>query len=504
MGNYYNYLTYYTGTPKKLESCPIIYFYSTSSLDYDLSLSVLDKLKASLSKETNLVSCVKNDSGIYEKNLSGLDKFSFDLIIYCSSALDFSISENPIIGYTIFSKPQRIYTSAGNSFTTLLISLTINHTGKETRSEAVIEILNTFKVNQLTVDLSGNSGYNFPYSSSDFQKPQSSYIRYTNRLSDMKNDSTLVSVTDCGISYNGGNDYSKFYIRQGIQIETGLYTNFYLGIYIDDLVLCRFNISTGNYSVISLTKTNVFKKPFEYFSGSLDITQYSNCEILGYSYSYLVFWKESDQKYIVYFLDDNKFLEYSRTNEDGEENYLVTDFLDPQGNYRYISASDLFTEIKNTCIVPVDGSSIDLDKTKYTFKRKLGSWWELIRSNGVYYYLSPYGCISSTYTLDLINDRLFKTQTGIIFPIEFGHTYTYNPTPETINNTYPQDLGTDKGIKIDPTKQWGELDKTQLCLLDGLRRRPRRSKYCFPENSQQLGSIFGLIFYTENGSLYCY
>lgn len=504
MENSYNYKTFYTSTPKKLEECPIIYFCNKSSLDFNLSLKTLDKLREALLKDENLDSkfCVRGKDNLFTKSLEGMEKFSFDMIVYCSSPLD--ETSNTIIGYTIFSEPQKVYTVSGNSFGQLIISISFNRE-ENTESELLIDILNTFGLTQLEHDFTGNNGYNFP-TSGDYKTPEFSYIRYTNKLSDLNHDPSLISLTDSGVAYNNGQDYSKLFIRQGISVERDSYTNFYLSTFKNDLVICKFNIVDGSYCISSLTRTNKFGKPYDYLSGFVDTKVISGCYILCYAYSYLIFWNDYNLSYIVYLLEENSYLTLSKSdNETGGNKYVIVDPCDPSGSYQYISDTDLITLIKKTCITPIKKSqsgvyTVDLDKNNYTYKQKIGSWWELQRSNNIYYYLSPYGCISSTLRMEIINDRLFKTYDGIFFPIEFGHTYKY-PV-----HGYPRDLTTLKkvGVKIDPTTIWDNLTKTQDCLLDGLRRKPIRSRECFPRNSEIIGYLYGMTFYIENGLLYCY
>lgn len=505
MVNSYNYKTFYTGTPKKLEECPIIYFYKKELLDFDLSLKTLNKLKNKLSKESKLIFCVKGDDNLFTKSLKGIERFSFDLIIYCSSSLDFDSNENTIIGYTVFSEPQKVYTVSGRSFGQLIISVSFNR-NQNLDSDVEIEILNTFRITQMEQDFTGNNGYNFPCSIDHFQEPQTSYIRYTNKLSDLKKDNSLSIITDSGVAYDGGSKYSKLFIQQGTPIDQELYTNFYLGIYRDDIVLCKFNIKDGNFCISSLTKINKFKKPYDYVSGYIDISTISGCELMYYAYSYLVFLDNYNNNYIVHFLEDGSHITLPRSDsETGGNKYVVVNPRDPNGGYKYISDTDLIEEIKKTCITPVKKEpsgnyTVDLDRRNYTYKQKIGSWWELLRYNNIYYYLSPYGCISSTLRLEIINDRLFKTQDGIFFPIEFGHTYKY-PV-----HGYPRDLTLLQkvGIKIQPSELWENLSKSQECFLDGLRRKPIRSRDCFPRKSKIIGSLYGMIFYIENGLLYCY
>lgn len=505
MENSYNYKTLYTGTPKKLEECPIIYFYSKSSLGFDLSLKTLDKLKNRLSKEKTLLYCLRGNDNFFTKSLEGIEKFSFDLIIYCSSSLDFDDTKNnSIIGYTVFSEPQRVYTISGRSFGKLIISLTFRRNESD-NSNVIVNILNTFRITQMEQDFTGNNGYNFPLSDK-FQEPETSYIRYTNKISDLKHDSTLISLTDNGVAYKNGDNYSGLFIQQGIAIEQELYTNFYLGTYKNDIVLCEFNIKNGNFCIISLTRTNKFKNPYTYISGNLDTEVISGCEVLYYAYSYLVFWDDYNNNYIVYFLEDENYTICPKNDNDtGGNKYIVIDSRDPYGKYKYMSDSNLIEEIEKTCITPIkiDSSGnymVDLDRKNYIYQQKIGSWWELLRTNNIYYYLSPFGCVSSTVKLNIINDRLFRTQDDIFFPIEFGHTYKY-PV-----HKYPRDLTTLKkvGIKITPTDLWENLTRSQECLLDGIRRKPVRSRRCFPENSQIIGSLYGITFYIENEHLYCY
>ena len=492
MKNSYNYKTFYTGTPSDLEECPIIYFSSTKDHDFKISLDRLKELEQSLlSKE--LVFCVKGKDGFYTKSLNGFEKFSFDLIVYCSSSLEANGTQ--IIGYTIFSEPQKTYTLSGNTFGKLIISVSFDRIEEE-RSDVIVNILNTYKTIQSGVDLRGSESYNYPISTS-ISFPEDSYIRYTGKLKDLSKDSSLVSLTDCGVAFNNGRSYSTLYINQEVNLDKDLYTHFYIGTYNYDLVIFKINLTDGSYCVSSLTKLNRFSKPYDYISGILDIKYISGWEFMYFSHSFLLFQNKKTQRYLIYSLDKGEFSEYSR--------YVIIDKFDVSGSCKFMTESELFDEIRRTCITPVKKSSsgyiTGIDKREYTFLGKSGCWWELYKtSSNLYYYLSPYGCISSTSEMMIINERLFKTKDGIFFPIEFGHTYKY-PV-----HGYPRDITDFKkvGIKISSYSLWESLDNTQEALLDGLRRKPIRSRYCFPDQSKLLGSLFGLIFYTENGLIYCY
>ena len=154
MKNSYNYRTFYTGTPKNLEECPIIYFLSTGDLDFNLSLENLDKLKEVISEIKNPIFCIRGKNGNFTKSLKGFSKFSFNLIVYCDSSISSETKINPIIGYTVFSEPQRTYTNSGNTFGELVISVSFER-NEDKDSEVVIEILNTFKITQSEVNLRG-------------------------------------------------------------------------------------------------------------------------------------------------------------------------------------------------------------------------------------------------------------------------------------------------------------------------------------------------------------
>ena len=66
MKNSYNYRTFYTGTPKNLEECPIIYFLNTGDLDFNLSLENLDKLKEVISEIKNPIFCIRGKNGNFK------------------------------------------------------------------------------------------------------------------------------------------------------------------------------------------------------------------------------------------------------------------------------------------------------------------------------------------------------------------------------------------------------------------------------------------------------
>lgn len=504
MKNSYNYRTFYTGTPKNLEECPIIYFLSTGDLDFNLSLENLDKLKEVISEIKNPIFCIRGKNGNFTKSLKGFSKFSFNLIVYCNSSISSETKINPIIGYTVFSEPQRTYTNSGNTFGELVVSVSFER-NEDKDSGVIIEILNTFKIIQSEVNLRGELGFNYPIQTDNIKIPEEYYIRYSGKVSDIKNDESLISLTECGVIYESGRYYSKLFIQQGLNIDSDMYTNYYLGTYNNDLVICRYNKNDGNYCISSLSKLNRFGKLYDYVSGCLDIELVKNCEILYYSYSYLVFWNDYKSEYIIYFLEDNNYEIVPRNNETVGNSYIIINLRDPNGKHTYMSDIELFEEIKKTCITPIKYISgkyiVDLNRKDYIYNSKIGSWWELYKPySDLYYYLSPYGCVISSSKMTLINDRLFKTPDNIFFPIEFGHTYKY-PV-----HKYPRDLTTIEkvGIKIKTTDLWENLDRTSECLLDGLRRKPIRSKYCFPNQKEIIGSLYGIIFYIENGLLYCY
>lgn len=504
MKNSYNYRTFYTGTPKNLEECPIIYFLSTEDLDFNLSLENIDNLKKIISGMKDPVFCIRGKNGNFTKSLKGFSKFSFNLIVYCKNSISSETKSNPIIGYTLFSEPQRTYTNSGNTFGELVISVSFER-NEDKDLETIIEILNTFKITQSEINLRGDFGFNYPIQTDKIKTPDESYIRYSGKISDIKNDDSLISLTECGIIYGSGKYCSKLFIQQGLNIESDMYTNYYLGTYKDDLVICRYNKNDGNYCISSLSKLNRFGKPYDYISGYINTELVRGYEILCYSHSYLVFWNNYKSEYIIYFLEDNDYEIVSRNNGTSGNRYIIINLRDPEGKYIYMSDTDLFEEIKKTCITPVKYESgkyiVDLNRKDYIFNNKIGSWWELYKPySKFYYYLSPYGCVISSSKMTLINERLFKTPDNIFFPIEFGHTYKY-----PINN-YPIDLTTVEkvGIKIKSSDLWENLDKTSECLLDGLRRKPIRNKYCFPSQKEIIGSLYGIIFYIENGLLYCY
>lgn len=506
MKSSYNYKTFYTGTPKRLESCPLIYFFDTRELGTRLSLDNLDKIKEIVSLK-NPMFCIRGEDGLFTKSLEGLKKYEFDLLLFCESSLDYESKTNPIIGYTVFSDPQRTYTNAGNTFGELIISVFFRR-NEDKESDPVISILNTFRITQSEVDLRGPQKFNYPTDTDVLPMPDHNYLRYSNRVVDVKNDNSLGVVTDTGVIYGSPDlSYSRLFIRQGLVLDKDIYTHFLLGTYKNDIVVCKFNIKDGNFCISSLSRVNKFKRPYDYISGYIDTSTIDGCELLYYAYSYLVFWDAYNAQYIIHFLEDGQYSIYPRLDEEtGGNSYVVVDARDPEGKYKYLPDTKLFEEITKTCITPMKKDSsgkwvLDLDKRDYIFLEKIGSWWVLQKvSTNDFYYLSPYGCVISKLKLSIINDRLFKTQDGIFFPIEFGHTYKY-PV-----HSWPRDMTDLKkvGIQVKSGKTWMELDKTQECLLDGLRRKPIRLREAYPSPAKILGALYGLTFYMDGGLLYCY
>lgn len=507
MKSSYNYKTFYTGTPGKLEECPLIYFYSSGKLDFTLSITELDKLKDKIASG-KLVYCERGKDGLFTKSLEGLKNYSFDLIVYCDTYIDGNSKNNPIIGYTLFSEPQRTYTVSGNTFGEIIISISFIRNESE-ESEAIIDILNTFRIVQSEVDFSGEERYSFPITSDIIPEPEDTYLKFSGRVIDLKNDHSLVSITDTGIVYHEKDSlvFSSPSIISGIPLEDDLYTSFFLGVYQKDLVICKLDIKTGSYCLSSLSKTNRFGNSYNYLSGYINTDLLDGYSIMSYVNSYLIFWKEYNQSFLIYFMEDNTYEIIPRSNEEtGGNNYIVADSRDLSGNYHIMSDIDLINEIKKTCITPMKKNysgewEIDLDSKNYIYQEKIGSWWILKnRATKDYYYLSPYGFILSSHKLFLINDRIFMTDTGVFFPVVFGHSYKY-PVHSNVKDTTLAEM---VGIKITSSQKWGTTGRLEECFLDGLRRRPIRMLTCFPPINKIIGSIFGLIFYKDNGHLYYY
>ena len=151
MENFCNYKTFYIGTPKNLTECPLIYFFSTSNLSTNLSLDKLDSLRDDILSQEEIVSCLKKDEKFI---LEPPTDFEFDLIVYCDSEL--KKDSNSILGYTVFSTSQKIYTTSNNKIDKLIISITFNQ-DESSLSEENLIIQNESGILNVKFDFTGNT-----------------------------------------------------------------------------------------------------------------------------------------------------------------------------------------------------------------------------------------------------------------------------------------------------------------------------------------------------------
>lgn len=515
MKNYYNYKTYYTGTPQKLEECNLIYLILSSELTTPLELSNLDDIKKELSSGEFLRTSKKTDSGEFIVTLDGDKRTEFDAIIYCSGNLK---SSGEIIGYTLFSAPQKCYSISGKPFKQLIISIVFVRQEKEYQVE--IGIKNTFKAAQVDQDIIGKKDNE--YSSSDNSKviqESEEYLKFTNRILDFKRDPELNVIVESGAfrKDNFGNlEIGHFYIQPGVSTDSEIFTDIRLGLYKEDLVLFKFNKTTGEYCLSSLSRFNRFNHLYDYLSGFMDVAKLTGYELYDYSGSTVVFWNEYTQTYLLYYMEDMDYAEFPRNNkETGGNNYIVLDKWDPTNKVRYMEDTDLFKEVRSTCFTPNDFTKKSelsypgFDRKYYTYLEKKGEWW-LFRSGDYYYYLSVYGLVVSKEKLTQISDRLFakvdiENNDFFVIPIEFGHFYEF-PVRHRVRDGMTDE---NADIPLDPNCPLSDCNPIIRCILDGIRRKPHRLPRCLPSKSINnstyvFDGFMGLLFYMDNGLLYCY
>ena len=494
MENFCNYKTFYIGTPKNLTECPLIYFFQTSKLSTKLSLDKLDILRDDILSQEEIVSCLKKDEKFI---LEPPTDFEFDLIVYCDSEL--KKDSNSILGYTVFSTSQKIYTTSNNKIDKLIISITFNQ-DESSLSEENLIIQNESGILNVKFDFTGNTPKDF-YTENNVKLPDETenYLKFTNRIIDFKNSNDLSVITESGLVYKENDEvkYTNVFVKQGINIGVDLYPYYKLGIYENDLVFLKLNQETGEYKLYSLRKTNRFGDLHLYFSGVLDLERLESYEIVGYSQSNLIFFNSNNNQYIIYNLSDKSYTNFYGEYVGGRY-YVVFNSRNTKDELKFMKDSEIFSEINKTCILP---ENKPLSRDNFIFKEKYGSWWILRNvNNNSLLYVSPYGAITSTKSLLPINDRLFLTPDNLLLAVEFGNRYKY-PVQNRIKNIT---AGETLNIKLDQNTTWSNVEKKIECILDGIRRKPIRTKYCFPGYDKIVGSLFGLIFYLDKGILYCY
>ena len=446
------YKTFYIGSSLDIENSPLIALGKSRDLNGTISLENL----SSILEGVTLIFVPKNQDGLFQFINEDKKRHSFDLIIY------YSEEENGTpIGYTRFSEEQRLYGISGTPFEEVLISIKFER--EEYQGDVVIEVKNDYQI------LNDQEKVNLP--KAKYQTPEETYLRFTNKIVDFKNDETLSILTDAGSFYRINSEIhgTSLVIEDGGFIDTGTYTNYLLGVCKGDLVVVGHDEETGFFSVFSLTHgCREFGRYIVKFYGTVE----GECSLYHISDS-LIYFKDKEENYIVWDVDKKETTKILEPTE----GIRVLDKRDYTGNVRYLSYQELFQEIKSTCILP-EGFSLSAHK----YVDKVGSWW-VLEKDGEYYYTSPFGYFGSDKKPEMINERLFL-KNNTFYSIAFGETEAT------------------KEVEIDSGTTWENLEKDKEIILDGLRRKPIRSEKCFPKKI--LGSLFGMIFYIENDRLYCY
>lgn len=487
MTSSYNYKTYYLGTPKDIENSRVLVLLRSSDM-FDVSLETLNTtLPDKIEANKNLVKKAWKDDeeGVFILRING-DIFDFDTILYYNPVSGY-------VGYTVFSGLQHCYSSAGIPFEKLKISLVFERI--EGEGNGVFLELQTFlDPNTENTEILGETE-RYQYQKSETIYPISSeetYLKFTNRVSDFKGDKNLTILTDSGITTHTGS--FGMYILSGVEVDYESFSFIKPVLYKGDISVLKYSSQTGEYCVSSLSTLNAFGRPYDYISG---VVMDSYPDFIDYTGQMILFGDQDN--YYVYSLKTSESTPYPKRSN-GIRNYIIMDKWDPDGEIRFTPESDLKKEISiHTNIPPA------FDDIQYTYQKKQGDWWIFQGPSG-YVYLSVGGTIYSDVEIGFINSRLGvyiePTKKGIyhFLPIDIGHTYEYR---EKEKRFLDKTIGDYVDILVNPSDSLSSLSGDLRCLLDGLRRKPLRTRGCLPQNNL-LGLGMGMIFYLSEGLLYCY
>lgn len=471
-----NYKTEYVGTPRDLEQTTTLILVQSSN--FNISMDTLGDLPEDLleaGKYEGVRVSNRSDGDYFDFYLGDEELFDFDVILYHNQVSGF-------VGYTIFSGLQHCYSSDKIPFKILRISLVFNRVEGEGTGDPIDinVVLNPLTVNKKIL------GEEKRYQYSEVDTPPKSdegenYLRFTNRPQDFRYDQELSILTDSGIiTHTGG--FSGLFILSGVDADLDLYKSSKIVYYQGDLGILKFSWETGEFCVSSVTTQNPFGRPLDYLSGILRDDYKRAKSFYGGTGNFLVF--SDDRNYIVYPLKEpTKPVIYPK---DSDRNSVVIDPWDIVGDIRYTTEEEIKREISTSCYIPSDFGI-------YSFKEKIGPWWKFFASSRGYLYVSVYGIVKSQVELNFINSRIafyFEDGKYVFLPIEIGCSISY-PF---------------QGIKcvVNPDSPMSSLDIELKYLLNGLRRKPFRTKKCLPHPSEFVGCGGGMIFYQSEGLLYCY
>ena len=494
MTNYYNYKTYYLGTPKGIEEADTLILLNSSNFG-NISLETLEDISEEIKKKEKLIKrAFKENDGGFKLELKG-SIFDFDIILYHNQTLGYT-------GFTRFSNLQNCYSSSKIPFGVLRISLTFEKIQGE-GSEYFIKILNSFEPNVENKKIFGDSNrWEYQESRAIFEKDQEeNYLGFTNRIPDYLSDTNLCVITDSGVISNKLG-ISGLNILSGVDIDSEFYSTIGLVLCNEDISILKFNFQTGEYCVSSLSSLNMFGRPHDHLSGVIPYKEFDVTVDRLIDYNGQVILLSAGEDYLIYPLDnssDNEPLLYPK-KVDGRnmKNYIILDHLDFSKNIKYISDEDLRKEVSRSCLVPSDFKS-----NFYTYQSKFGKWWKFGIS-GKYLYTSVYGYILSDLEISFINSRLGMYQDskkGIyhFFPIEFGHNYEIKSNQRVLDKTFKSYCD----IVINSSESLSSLSPDIRYFLDGIRKKPINVPGCFPEENI-IATGLGMIFYISDNLMYCY
>lgn len=483
----YNYKTYYLGTPKDLEDSDTLILLKKPS-DFNISLETLSELEKLISEnpeEYDSRTAHKDENGDFYLSLGGNKKFEFDVIIYNNISSGY-------VGYTIFSSSQKCYSSGGIPFGYLKIDIILNRIEGES-NKVLIELVTYLDKNVENRKILGNTE-RWEYQESKYiniPDSENSYLKFTNRIPDFLGDQDLCIVTDSGFISHKDGVFGSF-ILSGVEIDADSFSTIKPVYYKGDLAILKYSNQTGEFCVSSLTSLNPFGRPLDYLSGVIENIPE---EFISYNGQVLLF--SEGENYLIYSMETNQSSKYPKITENSR-NYIILDPKDPTGQIRYLKEEDLKEEISRNCIVP----ERFIENSYYSYSGKNGEWW-IFKLQGKYIYISIYGIIYSDKELEFVNNRIGLyiepiNGTYHFIPIDLGHEYEYKDN-RFLDKTTKDYID----ITIKPSDTISSLSPELRCFLDGLRRKPLRTRGCLPKNSV-LGVGSGLILYLSEGLLYCY
>ena len=489
MKNIYNYRTLSIGTKSDCLNSEYAY---VLDLDFEPTLSNLDKLKETIKNNCNLVLnriSSTSDISIFENEKDITSVIKFNTIVFGNSDLS-------VIGFIIrFLKIQETSTISRNIIKKLIAKVKIN-VDKNIDDESLISFeLSTKDVIDSPQNRIGTLDYQ--YKPKELIINKENYQKYTSRINQlMENEEMAMIMGECGVSNK--NESWRFWVKEKESIEG--FNEISVCFYEDDLCCLKFDTKECYYEITSLTKDGHFGT-YSYKSGQISPPENSTFyKLVGPNIIYT-----TDNSYHIYPISNlNNFIKVGYQVEKEQSNIpykLINNPWNISGYLEFSTITDIFNKFNSILqldlkeerdeVIETTGGGIKINYGIKSEECYISNSGYLINNTDLLYWITYNLAIisdddSNIYLVPKLYDKtriFYDSKQNIIIRDEEDYNNTYVISKININNSYKS------------------LDPKYRIILDGLRRKPFRITFPSPSN---MITFRGLIFYKNNNYLYLY